>query len=335
MPRAYTRGLVSPARGHSYNWQDIESGGAMTYLLPLAVRIDRDELLETVLVEGGRILLILVVALIVALMVQRIVTPVVRVAVREQMANEPAVEIEKRVTTLSHVIYRTTLVVIAVSAVLMILPVFGVSVGPLIAGIGIVGLAIGFGAQNLVRDVINGLFILIENQYGRGDVVRIAGTAGLVEDLNLRRTVLRDLDGIVHFIPHGEIKTASNLTKGFSRVNINVTVSYSSDIDHVFRVIDRVGEDLAADPQFGPLIREAPKAVRVDAFAESGIEIKIVGVTEPIEQWNVMGELRRRLKRAFDEEGIEIPYPQRTVHLQPEDGRAASGRSRSRLEQDA
>lgn len=289
----------------------------------LQLSIDRDQALETVLIEGGRILLIALVAMTIAFLVQRIVTPVLRVAVREQMAGEPTVEIEKRVTTLSHVIYRTTLVVIAIAALLMILPVFGVSVGPLIAGIGIIGLAIGFGAQNLVRDVINGLFILIENQYGRGDVVRIAGTAGLVEDLNLRRTVLRDLDGIVHFIPHGEIKTASNLTKGFSRVNLNVGVSYRSDIDQVFEVIDAVGEELAADPKFGPLIKEAPKALRVDAFTDSSIEIKIVGVTEPIEQWNVMGELRRRLKRAFDKEGIEIPFPQRTVHLRGANGRGA------------
>jgi moderate conductance mechanosensitive channel len=297
------------------------------------IEIDRDRAIETLLVEGGRVLLIAVLAALVAFIIQKAVTPVVRMAVREQMAGEPEVEIKKRVDTLSHVIYRTTLVVILIAALLMVMPVFGLNVGPLIAGIGIVGLAIGFGAQNLVRDVINGIFILIENQYGRGDVVRIAETAGLVEDLNLRRTVLRDLDGIVHFIPHGEIKAASNFTKGFSRVNLNVPVAYSSDIDHVFEVIDRVGQELARDPQFGPLIREAPKALRVDAFGDSAIEVKIVGVTEPIEQWSVMGELRRRLKRAFDKEGIVIPFPQRTVHLASTNGSLSLSRDEVASEQ--
>jgi moderate conductance mechanosensitive channel len=286
----------------------------------LQISIDRDELIETLLVEGARLLLIALIAFVIAFLVQRLITPFVRVAIREQMATEPAVEIEKRVSTLSHVIYRTTLVVIFIAALLMVLPVFGINVGPLVAGIGIVGLAIGFGAQNLVRDVINGIFILIENQYGKGDVVSIGGTAGLVEDMNLRRTVLRDLDGIVHFIPHGEIKTTSNLTKGFSRVNLDVPVAYGSDIDHVFEVIDRVGEELAEDPKFGPLIKEAPKALRLDDFGDSALIVKIVGATEPIEQWGVTGELRRRLKRAFDKEGIEIPFPQRTVHLAERNG---------------
>jgi len=279
-------------------------------LFALAIAFDEDAALE----DAGRILVVVVIAIVVAVIVQRLVTPLVRVAVREQMASQPEVEIQKRISTLSHVLYRTALVVILVVSVLMVLPVFGIGVSPLIAGVGIAGLAVGFGAQNLVRDMINGMFILMENQYGKGDVVKIAGISGLVEDLNLRRTVLRDLDGTVHFIPHGHIDTTSNLTKGFSRVNLDIGVSYRSDIDHVFDVIDRVGQAMAEDPAFQNLIIEPPKALRVDSFNDSAIVIKVLGVTVPIEQWAVAGELRKRLKRAFDDEGIEIPFPQRTVH---------------------
>jgi small conductance mechanosensitive channel len=189
------------------------------------------------------------------------------------------------------------------------LPELGVNVTPILASVGIAGIAVGFGAQSLVKDVLTGLFILVENQYSKGDVVTLAGISGQVEEVGLRRTVLRDLDGIVHHVPNGEIAVASNLTQEWSRVNMNVSVAYGEDLDKVFEVINRVGHELAADAEFGPLILKAPQVLRVDAFGESGIAIKILGDTEPIRQWEVMGELRKRLKKAFDEEGIEIPFP--------------------------
>jgi small conductance mechanosensitive channel len=281
----------------------------------LAIEIDRDEALDLLLTRGGRVLLVLAVILVLLLLIQRFISPLVRVAIREQMEGQPEVEVQKRISTLSHVIYRTLLGVLALAAVLMILPEFGVSVGPLVAGVGLIGIAVGFGAQSLVKDVISGVFILLENQYGIGDVVELAGTVGLVEDINLRRTVLRDLDGTVHFVPHGLIDRTSNMSKGFARVNLNVGVAYDSDLEHVFAVINRVGQELAHDPQFGPLIREAPQVERVDGFLDSSIEIKVLGTTEPIQQWAVTGELRRRLKLAFDEEKIAIPFPRRDIHL--------------------
>jgi small conductance mechanosensitive channel len=131
--------------------------------------------------------------------------------------------------------------------------------------------------------------------------------------VGLRRTVLRDLDGIVHYIPNGEIGVASNFTQEYSRVNLNVGVSYSEDLDHVMQVINRVGEEIAADPEWAPAIITPPKALRVDNLGDSGIDIKVVGDTKPIKQWEVMGELRKRLKKAFDDEGIEIPYPHRVM----------------------
>ncbi len=146
-------------------------------------------------------------------------------------------------------------------------------------------------------------------------MVKIAGISGLVEDINLRRTVLRDLDGILHSVPNGEITTASNYTKDWSRVNLNISVAYGEDLDHVMAVINRVGEELDKDPQWAPLILKAPQALRVDNLGDSGIEIKILGDTQPIKQWDVMGELRKRLKKAFDEEGIEIPWPHTKVYF--------------------
>jgi small conductance mechanosensitive channel len=197
----------------------------------------------------------------------------------------------------------------------MLLSELGINIAPILAGVGIVGIAIGFGAQSLVKDIIAGLFILIENQYRKGDVVKIADVSGLVEDISLRRTVLRDMDGVVHVVPNGEIRVASNLTKEWSRVNMNISVAYNTDLSHAIAVISRVGEELAKDPQWAPFILTPPKALRIDNLGDSGIEIKILGDTKPIKQWDVMGELRLRLKKAFDEEGIEIPWPHTKVYF--------------------
>jgi small conductance mechanosensitive channel len=280
----------------------------------LGIEFDSDAVLES----AARVGFILVLAFAISLLIQRFISPVIRVAVREQMEGQPPVEITKRIETLSHVVYRTFLVVLAIAALLMILPEFGISVGPLIAGVGIIGIAVGFGAQSLVKDVINGVFVLIENQYGIGDVVELAGTSGLVEDINLRRTVLRDQDGTVHFIPHGLIGKTSNMSKGFARVNLNVAVAYDSDLDKVTAVINRIGEELSHDAKYGPLIRQAPRVERVDAFTDLGIEVKVLGVTEPVQQWDVTGELRRRLHAAFDAEGIVMP---RTIIVAPPQAR--------------
>ncbi|MGB6837195.1 MAG: mechanosensitive ion channel family protein [Dehalococcoidia bacterium] len=275
--------------------------------------INWDRWSETIWTHGLRIILIAVAIYVVLRILRHLIDPAVRAAVVKQMQGEPEVEIEKRVDTLARVIHRTIMLVAVVIGLLTILPELGVNIGALLAGAGLVGLAVGFGAQSLVKDMINGMFILVENQYGKGDVVNVAGVGGLVEDVNLRRTVLRDLDGAVHSIPNGEVRTSSNLTRQWSRVNMNVSVAYGEDLERVMAVIDRVGEELAQDPDFAPLIIGAPRALRVDGFGDSGIEIKILGETQPIRQWDVMGELRKRLKKAFDEEGIEIPFPHRVL----------------------
>ncbi|MFH1032711.1 MAG: mechanosensitive ion channel domain-containing protein [Chloroflexota bacterium] len=224
-------------------------------------------------------------------------------------------ECTKRAHTLSSFLTTAIGGIIFIMAVFMILSEVGIDITPLLAGAGVVGIAIGFGAQSLIKDFLNGMFIVLEDQYGKGDVVQIAGISGLVEDISLRRTVLRDLDGIVHTIPNGEIKTASNYTKEWSRVNLNIPVGYGENIDHVMEVLNKVGKELAEDKVFGPMITGTPRALRIDNFAESGIEIKILGETKPLKQWDVMGELRKRVKKAFDKEGIEIPWPHTKVYF--------------------
>lgn len=221
---------------------------------------------------------------------------------------------KKREDTLIHIFITSFGILVWILAFLIILQEIGIAIGPLLAAAGIAGLAFGFGGQYLIRDLISGLFIIMENQYRIGDVACFDGTCGLVEDISMRMTTLRDLDGIVHHVPHGEIKKVSNLSKYFSRVNLNIGISYNSNLEHVISVVNKVGNELAEDPAWKEHILKPPLFLRVDDFGDSAIVIKILGETKPLKQWDVTGELRKRLKIAFDREGIEIPFPQRVVH---------------------
>jgi small conductance mechanosensitive channel len=231
------------------------------------------------------------------------------------MEGESEEGVKKRRDTLLSVFLGAIRILIIIVVVLMILDEVGVPITTVLAGFGIGGIAVGFGAQYLIRDLIAGIFILIENQYRVGDVVKVADIAGLVEDVSLRKTVLRDLDGIVHHIPNGEIKAASNFTKKFSRVNLNVSVAYGTDLDHAINVINRVCQELSVDKEWSKVIISPPQVLRVDNLGDSGIDIKILGDVKPIQQWAVMGELRLRLKKAFDAENIEIPWPHTKIYF--------------------
>jgi small conductance mechanosensitive channel len=222
---------------------------------------------------------------------------------------------KKREDTLIKIFSGTIKVLVWIIAGMMILSEIGIDIGPILATAGVAGLAFGFGGQYLIRDIISGLFIILENQYRVGDVVCIENSCGEVEDITLRMTILRDLDGTVHHIPNGEIKKASNLSKGFSRVNLNIGVSYSANLERVIKVINRVGNEMAEDLQWKEAIKKAPQFLRVNEFADSAIIVKILGDTEPLKQWEVAGEFRKRIKIAFDQEGIEIPFPQRVVEI--------------------
>ena len=221
---------------------------------------------------------------------------------------------KKREDTLIRIARGTINILIWLVAFLMILSEAGINIGPLLAAAGVAGLAIGFGAQYLIRDIVAGLFIIIENQYRVGDVVCLDTTCGVVEDISIRMATLRDLDGTVHHIPHGTVNKASNLSKDFARINLNIGVAYHSDLEEVERVVNEVGHLLASDAGWKDDIVKPPQFERVDAFDDSAIIIKILGDTKPLRQWAVAGELRKRLKIAFDKEKIEIPFPQRVVH---------------------
>ena len=221
---------------------------------------------------------------------------------------------KKREDTLIRIFTSSLVILVLLLAILMVLQEAGIAVGPLLAAAGIAGLAFGFGGQYIIRDFISGLFIIMENQYRVNDVVCFDGTCGLVEDISLRMTTLRDLDGVVHHMPHGEIKKVSNLTKHFSRVNLNIGIAYNSNLEQVISVINKVGRELADDPAWKEFILKPPQFLRIDDFGDSAIVIKVLGETKPLKQWDVAGDLRKRLKIAFDKEGIEIPFPQRVVH---------------------
>ncbi len=221
---------------------------------------------------------------------------------------------EQRLDTLTGILSATTRIIVWVIGLLWILSELGVNLAALAAGAGVAGLAIGFGAQSIISDFISGVFIILENQYRVGDVVELNGVRGTVQEVTVRSTVLRDLDGNVHHIPNGEVKISTNKTMGFSRVNIDVGVGYDSDIDTVEKVINEVGKELAKDKKLSEFIIEAPEFRRVSEFGDSAIEIKVVGKVMAGKQWRVAGEFRKRLKKAFDKNKIEIPFPQRVIH---------------------
>lgn len=274
-----------------------------------------DAVYDWFIAHGIRILAIILISVVLYFVLRHFVPFLVKRTVQQRTKGQPEEEIKKRANTLSSVFVSSGAVIIIIIAIITILPEFGVNIGAMLAGLGIVGIAVGFGTQTLIRDLIAGMFILLEDQYRVGDVVNLAGIGGLVEEIGLRRTILRDLDGVVHSIPNGEIKVASNFTKGYSRVNLNISVAYGEDLDHVIEVMNRVCKEMAEDPKWKTDFITVPRVLRVDKLGNSGIDIKILADTKPTRQWDIMGELRLRLKKTFDREGIEIPWPHTKVYF--------------------
>lgn len=221
----------------------------------------------------------------------------------------------KRVATLTGLLRTLATVLLWTVVGAICLGQLGVDITPILAGAGIVGLAVGFGAQNLVRDVISGFFLVLENQVRVGDVAIVNGTGGLVESITFRTIVLRDLSGVVHVFPHGTVGTLSNMTLGWSGYVLDVGVAYKEDTDRVVAVMRAVAEELRQDPAFADMILEPLEVFGVDQFGESEVVIKARFKTQPIQQWAVGREYRRRLKKAFDAEGIEIPFPHRSIYV--------------------
>ena len=221
----------------------------------------------------------------------------------------------KRAATLTGIVRTIMVALIWAVVIVEVLQQVGLDIRPILAGAGIIGLAVGFGAQNLVRDLISGFFIILEDKIRLGDVAIINGTGGLVEAITFRTISLRDFSGVVHVFPNGTITTLSNMTKEWSAFVLDMGVAYKENTDRVADVMRRVGEELQADPAFRGKFVAPIEIVGVDAFADSSVVIRIRIKTKPLEQWNVGREYRRRLKLAFDAEGIEIPFPHRTLYM--------------------
>jgi moderate conductance mechanosensitive channel len=272
--------------------------------------------------KPARILLIFVMTWLALRAVHRVI-PKLREVVTAHQDNR---EDSQRIITLSRVIRYFLTVIIFVVAGLLLLSEFGISVAPILGAAGVVGIAVGFGAQSLVKDYFTGFFLLLENQIRIGDVVDAAGKAGLVEELTLRYLRLRDYSGNVHFIPNGNISVVTNMSLGFAQAVVDVSIAYGEDVDHAVAVIRTVGQEMRDDSVFSNKILDNLEIAGVDEWADSAIMIRCRFRVAPLEQWNVRRELLRRLLRAFDKAGIEIPYPHLKIVYEPTNAPARNGK---------
>jgi small conductance mechanosensitive channel len=285
---------------------------------------DFNEILQSaggwLLTSGLRIFLILILTLVAVKAIQILMD---RLFGRLFKNFKTDLEIQKRSDTLKAVSRNLLNVTLVAVALLMVLKELGVEIGPILAAAGVVGIAVGFGAQELVKDLINGFFILLDDQIRVGDVVQIADKGGLVENVNLRMITLRDLAGNVHFVRNGQISVVTNMTKEYSRYVFEIGVAYREDVDEVIEVAKQVDAELREDPDFKNDILEPLEIMGLDKFADSAVIIKARTKTVPIRQWAVGREFNRRLKKRFDELDIEIPFPHVTLYAgQNKDGSA-------------
>jgi len=287
---------------------------AVFLLLAIAVSL---RILAVNLTADGIVLIRIVGIVVGAFLILRIINLAVMHLQRFAVSQDTAIpaETERRAKTIGNIINSAGLVFVMGVALMMILSEFGLDITPIITGAGIAGLAVGFGAQNLVRDVISGFFLILEDQIRVGDVATLNSTGGRVEAIRLRTTVLRDVEGVVHIFPNGEIKQVSNMTKGFSHYVIDVGVAYKENLDYVMGVLKDIGKELARDPKYAEMILDALEILGVDDFADSQVTIKVRIKTLPLKQWDVGRELRRRIKNTFDKKGIEMPFPHVKVYF--------------------
>lgn len=263
--------------------------------------------------NGITVVIVIVGAWLVSHFLKVIVTRVVRRLVPHTAFTLESEE-QKREDTLISIIQGFLSILIWIIVIFFVLERIGIPVGPLLTGAGIIGVAVGFGSQSLVKDILSGIFIIAENQFRIGDVIAVGEYSGTVEGMTLRVTRLRQLDGTIHYIPNGEITVASNKSKDYSMVDLKIDVGYDTQIDHLEEVINAVGEEIASDEAFKEHIIETPQFLRIDGFGDFAITARILGKVYPKQQYLIAGELRKRLKRAFEQHDIDIPYPTRVVH---------------------
>lgn len=281
-----------------------------------------DTLLDWLVHDGWRVALALVLIwflLRIALRAIKVLTRAVLKAVEDDDPDDVS-QAEQRAQTIAAVFKGIAVVGVYAVAVLLALEQVGVNTAPLLGSVAILGLAVSFGAQNLVRDVVNGFFILIENQYAVGDVVTIGGVTGTVEKINVRSTRVREFNGTLHVIPNGAITSAANVTRDWSRVVLDLGVSYDADLELAKRLINDVGAEIYAEPEWAKKFLEAPSCMGIMGLEDSFVTLRMVAKTEPGDHWAAGRELRRRMKAAFDEHGVEIPFPQRVVWHRAEPG---------------
>lgn len=277
------------------------------------------KILPWLLTHGLRILLIIAAGYVIYYVARRVIEKIVKVSVTADYHQSEIAE-RKREETLIQIFTWSLRVMLLLIVIIAILNEMGLSVGPLLAGAGILGLAVGFGGQYLIRDFFTGFFMIIENQYRIGDAVSLDQTSGVVENISLRMTTLRDMDGTVHFVPHGDIKRVANLSMDFARINLNVRVAYQTHLEKAIEVINKTGMELAEDPLWKAFIIKPPQFLRVEDFLDSGVVMKILGETVALKQWAVTGELRKRIKVSFEREGIEMPTLQRFMNPSQDSG---------------
>lgn len=269
------------------------------------------QLTTTWLLTSGLRILVIIIILLIALRLAKVLA---RRIFRVFLKGEVDGEVRKRADTLGSLLRYVLSVSIMLTAFVMILGELGIEIGPILAAAGVVGLALGFGSQHIVQDIISGFFILLDDEIRVGDVVKTAGKDGIVEKVNLRMTVLRDFAGNVHYIRNGQIDIVTNMTKDYSRYVFDIGVAYREDVDEVAEVIKQVDEELRNDPVFSAYILEPIEIMGLDQFADSALIIKARTKTRPIKQWKVAREFNKRLKKAFDERDIEIPFPHLTLY---------------------
>lgn len=256
-----------------------------------------------------------IIILFAAFFINRIGRKFIEKAVRGMIKSADRDSKAKRENTLIRIFSGALKVLLWLIAVMMILPEFGINVGPILAGAGILGVALGFGAQWMIRDFLAGLFIILENQYRVGDVVCLDNTCGFVEDITLRKTVMRDLDGKLHHIPNGSFGKTANMTYDFSRAHTIISVAYKEDIDKVIALLNKIGQEMAREEPWKGYIKKPIQVLGPgpDSFGANSIDIRVMGETKTFKHWDTLKEFRRRVKKAFDKEGIEIPFPQMSV----------------------
>jgi len=272
------------------------------------------EFIKSIISQGPKIFLIILLCWL-TMRASKLITSKMLIIANGQKDELKKRAVEQRTKTLSSIINNTLKVLVFLIGGMMILQELKINIAPIIASVGFVGLAFGFGAQSLVKDVVTGFFVIIENQYSVGDVIRINGIGGLVEAVNIRVTTLRDIEGIVHFIPNGQITTVSNMTKGWSRALLHIGVAYKENVDNVMQVIREVCDEFKKDEKFANLLLDDFEIPGVEELGDSSVVIRLMAKTKPLSQWDVMREMRRRIKNRFDEVGIEIPFPQTTVWM--------------------